>query len=192
MRATDDWRKALDLGQLVATVMIDLSKAFDTINHDLLLKKLNAYGIRGTELLWFTDYLAGRKQRVVVDGVSSEWAKVSMGVPQGSILGPLLFVISVNNLPNAVEECTTNLYTDDTNIYSADADPVVLSGREERDLGRVADWINTNGPRMNVAKTQLMVHSRRGMRDQIDFVQVKVGDDELRKQDCVRYLGVEI
>ena len=129
---------------------------------------------------------------MVVDGVSSEWAKVSMGVPQGSILGPLLFVISVNNLPNAVEECTTNLDTDDTNIYSADADPVVLSGREERDLGRVADWINTNGPRMNVAKTQLMVHSRRGMRDQIDSVQVKVGDDELRKQDCVRYLGVEI
>ena len=132
MRATDDWRKALDLGQLVATVMIDLSKAFDTINHDLLLKKLNAYGIRGTELLWFTDYLAGRKQRVVVDGVSSEWAKVSMGVPQGSILGPLLFVISVNNLPNAVEECTTNLYTDDTNIYSADADLwCLVVGRRE-------------------------------------------------------------
>ena len=62
---------------------------------------------------------------MVVDGVSSEWARVSMSVPQGSILGPLLFVIIVDDLPNAVEECTTNLYADDTNIYSADADPVV-------------------------------------------------------------------
>jgi len=82
LRGTDDWRKALDLGQLVATLMIDLSEAFDTINHDLLLKKLNAYGIRGTELLWFTDYLAGRKQRVVVDGVSSEWARCQWVFPR--------------------------------------------------------------------------------------------------------------
>jgi len=66
--------------------------------------------------------------------------------------------------------CTTNLYADDRNIYSANADPVMLSGRVERDLGRVADWINTNGLRMNVAKTQLMVLSRRGMCDEADSV----------------------
>ena len=68
----------------------------------------------------------------------------------------------------------------------------MLSLRVERDLGRVADWINANGLRMNVAKTQLMVVSRRGMHDEADSLQVKVGDDELRKQDCVRYLGVDI
>lgn len=67
LRATDDWMRALDCGQIVETVMIDLSKAFDTINHNLLLKKLCAYGIRGSELSWFTDYLAERKMRVVVD-----------------------------------------------------------------------------------------------------------------------------
>jgi len=68
----------------------------------------------------------------------------------------------------------------------------MLSLRVERDLGRVADWINANGLRMNVAKTQLMVLSRRGMRDEADSLQVKIGDDEPRKQDCVRYLGVDI
>ena len=75
----------------MATVIIDLSKAFDTIDHNLLLKKLYTYGVHRSELSWFTDYLAKRKMRVVVDGASSEWARVSMGVPQGSILGPLVY-----------------------------------------------------------------------------------------------------
>ena len=153
LRATDDWKRALDCGQIVATVMIDLSKAFDTINHNLLLKKLYAYGICGSELSWFTDYLAERKMRVVVDRVSSEWARVSMGVLQGSILGPLLFLTFVNDLPEVVEECTINLYADDTTIYSADTNPVILGSRVEGDLGRVVDWIISNGLRMNVAKT---------------------------------------
>ena len=74
LRATDDWKRALDCGQIVATVMIDLSKAFDTINHNLLLKKLYAYGIRGSELSWFTDYLAERKMRVVVDEETTDSA----------------------------------------------------------------------------------------------------------------------
>ena len=118
LRTIDDWKTALDDGHTVATVMIDLSKAFDTINHGLLLEKLNAYGIRGTELSWFTDYLTGRKQRVVLEGEYSNWAKVKMGVPQGSILGPLLFLLFVNDLSDAVEDCTVNLYADDTTIYS--------------------------------------------------------------------------
>ena len=192
LRATDDWKRALDCGQIVATVMIDLSKAFDTINHNLLLKKLYAYGIHGSELSWFTDYLAERKMRVVVDGVSSEWARVPMGVPQGSILGPLLFLIFMNDLPEVVEECTINLYADDTTIYSADINPVMLGSRVEGYLGRVADWISSNGLRMNVAKTQLMVLSRRGRRDEANSIQVKVVNDEMKKKDCVRYLDVEI
>ena len=97
MKATDDWKRALDCGQIVTTVMIDLSKAFDTINHNLLLKKLYIYGIRESELSWFTNCLAERKMTVVVDGVSSEWASVSMGIPQGSILRSLrLFLISMH------------------------------------------------------------------------------------------------
>ena len=196
LRTVDDWRGALDDGDVVATVMIDLSKAFDTINYGLMLKKLSeklwAYCVRGVEFPWFKDYLTNRKQRVVLDGVSSEWSEVSMGVPQGSILGPLLFLIFVNDLPDAVEDCSINLYADDITIYSSDKDPTKLGDRVEKDLGRVAVWIDTNGLRMNVAKTQLMVLSRRGRRDAANSVRVKVGEMDLERKKCVKYLGVEI
>ena len=90
----DDWKTALDQGQDVAAVMIDLSKAFDTVNHALLIDKLQAYGIQEGELLWFKDYLNNRR-RVVMDGAVSDWNEVNKGVPQGSILGPLLFIYTI-------------------------------------------------------------------------------------------------
>ena len=87
----DDWRKALDDNKLVGAVMVKLSRAFDMVNHSILLRKMNSYGVRGKELKWFQDYLTGRGQRVCVGDEKSEWANIRRGVPQGSILGlPLL------------------------------------------------------------------------------------------------------
>ena len=172
--------------------MIDLSKAFNSINHNLLLKKLHAYGVQGVELAWFSNYLTERKQRVVMNGVPSQWTEISTGIPQGSILGPLLFVIFVNDLPSVVEECTVNLYADDTALYSVHSDPGELSRRVQEDLQRVAEWITRNGLRMNVNKTQLLVLNRKGKQSTADSVQVSVGDSKLQKQDCVKYLGVSI
>ena len=83
VKTVDDWKTALDVGKMVGTVLIDLSKAFDTINHTLLLNKLYAYGVHGVELAWFTDYLKERKQRVVMDGVSSDWNQVTKGSHKG-------------------------------------------------------------------------------------------------------------
>ena len=182
----------MDKGKIVEIVMIDLSRAFDSIDHSLLLAKLSAYGVCGTELTWFTSYLNNRKQRVVLSGIASEWGSVTNGVPQGSILGPLLFIIFVNDLPDVVEHCTVNLYADDTAIYVSDEDPGTVGFELEQDLQRVANWISTNGLRMNISKTQLMVLSSRKKQWLADSVHVNMGEGELLRQDLVKYLGVNI
>ena len=104
--------------EFLGSVMVYLSKAFDSIDHPLLLSILQALGIGGSELAWFADYLKGRQQRVVINGVPSQWKQVIRSVPQGSILGPLLVLVFVNDLPKFVHHCPINLYADDTAIYT--------------------------------------------------------------------------
>ena len=109
---------ALDNGSQTDVVYLDFSKAFDSVSHKLLIKKLHSYGIEGELLHWFSSYLSDRSQRTVVGGALSKPLPVMSGVPQGSILGPLLFVIFVNNLPVRVStHCSILLYADDTKCY---------------------------------------------------------------------------
>ena len=109
-------KQKLDKKIWVAGVFIDLEKAFDTVNHNILLQKLSHYGIAGTALSWFTSYLTNRHQRVSLDGNVSDYKKIVCGVPQGSILGPLLFLVYLNDLHNAIKNCTTFHFADDTEL----------------------------------------------------------------------------
>ena len=117
MEITERIKESIDSGKYGCGIFIDLKKAFDTVNHKILLMKLEHYGVRGMALKWFESYLTDRKQYVFYNGVSSDVENISCGVPQGSVLGPLLFLLYINDLPNISKKLGFYLFADDTNIY---------------------------------------------------------------------------
>ena len=116
IKICDQIQKAIDKGQLACGVFIDLQKAFDTVNHKILLSKLSYYGVRGNALDWFKSYLTMRTQHVTISGSTSENANIIHGVSQGSVLGPLLFLIYINDLHKAITRSTVHHFADDTNL----------------------------------------------------------------------------
>ena len=114
---TESIKNSFDNKKFGSGIFLDLQKAFDTVNHQILLDKLEHYGIRGTALTWFKSYLSNRGQYVSVNGYSSNQLNVTCGVPQGPVLGPLLFLIYINDLPNSSSKLSFNLFADDANIY---------------------------------------------------------------------------
>ena len=112
----EDWTRTLDQGYGVDVIYLDYSKAFDSVPHQRLLCKLKAYGIRGNLLSWLSNFLLNRLQRVTINGCLSDLTNVQSGVPQGSVLGPLLFILYVNGIPDIVEG-GVRMFADDTKIY---------------------------------------------------------------------------
>ena len=153
----------IDRGQYNIAVFIDLCKAFDTVNHNILLCKLWHYGTRGTELRWFKSYLSHRHQYCSVSGHASDSTLVTNGIPQGSSLGPLLFLVYVNDLPNAVHYSQTGMYTDDTGLYTAGFSISDIETSLNKDLSRLCLWLHANCPGFvygsNLASMQLRASS---------------------------------
>lgn len=138
-------------------IFLDLSKAFDTINHSILLHKLNTYGIRGLANDWIRSYLSGRNQRVLFNGSLSKQNNISCGVPQGSILGPLLFLLYINDLPLCSKIAKFILFADDTNILFSHHDPKELELIINSELKYISNWFKENKLSLNVKKTNYMI-----------------------------------
>ena len=154
LNITDNWLKAMDNSELVGAVFLDLSKAFDLVNHDTLLAKLAKYHTETNTLDWFRSYLTDRTQVVSVSDVLSSPLNLEDGVPQGSILGPLLFSIYMNDLPLLLKNTEVDIYADDTTIWSSGTNCTDIQNTLNISLDKANSWFKLNGMIPNTKKTK--------------------------------------
>ena len=170
-------------------MFLDFSKAFDTINHDILLYKLSHYGIRGKALEWFRSYLRDRKQFVSVQNENSSTKIVHCGVPQGSLLGPLLFIIYINDFHKSSDRLSFIHFADDSSIFFSHPNPNYLLGTINTELNHICDWIKANKLSLNLQKTNFMLFS-----NSISTLpgQVMLNNTVIEKVTQTKFLGVTI
>ena len=153
---TIEWFINIDNGLTNAVLFLDLKKAFDTIDQSILTTKLKLYGVQPKTLQWFSGYLTQRPQRILINSIFSDAKIVTCGIPQGSILGPLLFLLYLNDLPNSNLVSTVRMYADDTSLTYASSSPDDLSHAINDDLKNVLVWLNSNRLSLNITKTKCM------------------------------------
>ena len=153
----DNLTKAIDNKEHTVGVFNDLKKAFDTINHDILLTKMNNYGVRGLPLEWLRSYVHNRSQYVSYNNSESSYLPIRCGVPQGSILGPLLFIIYINDLRNVSDVLKIFLFADDTSIFYSNKDMEKVENVLTKNIKHLYVWFKINKLSLNLAKTKYIV-----------------------------------
>ena len=192
----DNWLQAINDGKIVGCVLVDFRKAFDLVDHNLLLQKLKHYKIKDLSLSWFDSYLHNRTQQVTVNTSQSKAESIRSDVPKGSILGPLLFLIFINELPLFLKDavCSVDLYADDTTLYEIGFDKDVLENNLQHALNLLTTWCLENGMVINIDKTKLMsISSRQKRTNMKDSNLTLVYDNfDLQVTSCEKVLGVNI
>jgi hypothetical protein len=180
---------ALDRKQIAMLLLIDFSKAFDMVDHKILISKLSHYGIRGIALKLFESYLDGRRQSVTINNEKSEDKPLIHGVPQGSILGPLLFVIYINDMPNIQKLTKFILYADDANIIIVgnNAHEIITKYHELSNL--LSKWVDCNGLLLNLKKTKYMLFSNISVGDLTNY-QPTMNNRPIEQEHVAKFLGV--
>ena len=186
----DNISHSLQEKKFVLGVFLDLSKAFDTVNHDILLQKLNHYGIRGIAYTWIKSYLNSRVQFVHYNGVNSENLPVTCGVPQGSILGPLLFLLYVNDIVNVSASLMPILFADDTNVFISGHNIHEMCTLLNTELQKIVLWLNSNKLSLNVSKTHYMLFSPHKKCKMKKSTNIVLNGQQITETANTKFLGV--
>ena len=188
LRLLEDWRAKLENKEIIGTILCDLSKAFDTLPHDLLIAKLNAYGVEYNSLKLISNYLTNRKQRCKIGSSFSTWADILVGVPQGSVLGPLFFNICINDFFFSIKESSICNFADHQNIYTSAKHLIDVVYKLENDMKNALAWFNSNRMVANPNKFQIMFL---GTNRKIDLC-LDINGNTCRSSTVVKLLGTNI
>lgn len=186
-----DWKDAIDKGNVVVVVFLDLKRAFETVDRERMLMKLKKYGITGTELELFKNYMSDRKQKVKFKEAISGETEVSIGLPQGTALSVILFILYINDIVNVPVHGSISLHADDTSIVVKDKDLNEAIRKMNEDLERIYNWLNVNKLLLNVSKTKWMSIIKNNNRNvYIRTNNVKIAGNEIEKVKSIKYLGI--
>ena len=182
-------KENLDNKTFVCGVFIDLQKAFDTVDHSILLKKMHSYGVTGMAYKLFESYLTNRYQRVVLQDIRSGYKAITCGVPQGSILGPLLFLIYINDMHCSVKSSTLIHFADDTNLLNSDKSLKILKKKVNEDLSLIYNWLCANKLSLNVVKTEFIIFKPPRIKLN-ERITLKINRTVIFESKKIKYLGL--
>ena len=189
MSITEEIKSNFRMKNFSCGVFVDLEKAFDTVNHSILIAKLKHYGLSDLSLSWFTSYLNNRFQQVSLNGQTSDSNPVTCGVPQGSILGPLLFLIYINDMNTAIKNSTVYHFADDTNLLYSHKNPTTLKKIMNKDLKSLYEWLCANRLSLNVGKTEFMIF-RPPRKSLPDRIVLTLNRTKIFESSRIKYLGL--
>ena len=189
LKFTDFCYSAINNQEVTLSVFLDFSKAFDTIDHDILLKKLELYGIRGHMNSWFKSYLSNRRQYVEINEFRSPESQIKLGVPQGSILGPILFLLYISDLYKSSNKLNFVHFADDSTVYSKGKNINDLVTMTNQELSKVEAWLNANRLSLNVNKSACSFITNKNI---LNAPAVQIRNQDITLVDKFKFLGVTV